>query len=98
MKSFILIFLTVLFLLPSISTADRGGGLGFESGLFWSADLNRNECLDQDEAKAVFNLAEDEIFQRYDKDGNGCINRVEFSEFIQQSPWTKPFVPPGEDK
>ena len=55
-------------------------------------DLNRNERLDRDEAKAVYNLAEDEIFTRYDEDGNGLINRPEFMEFIQQSLLTGKFV------
>jgi len=97
MKSFILLFLAILFFLPSNLTASRGGGgMGLVDGTFWGADLNRNNCLDREEAKAVHNLAEDEIFNRYDKDGNGCINRVEFGEFMQQAPWTKQFIPPGE--
>ncbi len=60
------------------------------------ADLDRNERLDQDEAKAVYNLAKDEIFTRYDEDKNGLINRSEFMEFIQQSPWTDKFVHPKD--
>ncbi len=86
----ILTLIAVMFILiPAISVADvGGGGRSFEDGLFWGADLDRNERLDQDEAKAVYNLAEDEIFKRYDENGNGSINRPEFMEFIQQSPWT----------
>ena len=89
----------MLILIFSISVADVGGGGGgrsFEDGLFWSADLDRNERLDRDEAKAVYNLAEDEIFTRYDENGNGSINRSEFMEFIQQSPWTDKFVHPKD--
>ena len=73
-----------------------GGGGGFEDGMFWGADLDRNARLDRDEAKAVFNLAEDEIFELYDKNRNGSINRVEFYEFIQQAPWTEKFVHPRD--
>ena len=75
-----------------------GGVMSLEDGMFWGADLNRNECLDRDEAKAVHNLAEDEIFERYDKNANNCISRFEFMEFMQQSPWTKSFVPPGDQE
>ncbi len=87
----------VLMLIPVISNSDvGGGGRSFEDGLFWGADLDRNERLDRDEAKAVYNLAEDEIFVRYDEDGNGLINRFEFMEFIQQSPWTDEFAHPKD--
>ena len=88
-------WLTTSFLTLSISTAgDPGGGRSYEDGLFWGADLDRNERLDRDEAKAVYNLAEDEIFTRFDEDGNGFISRSEFLEFIQLSPWTDEYVRP----
>ena len=97
MKYFILAFASLALILPAIASAGLGGGgRSFEDGLFWSADLDRNERLDKDEAKAVFNLADDEIFARYDENNNGSINRVEFSEFIQQAPWTDKFVHPSE--
>jgi len=87
----------MLMLIPVISISDVGGGdRSFEDGLFWSTDLDRNERLDRDEAKTVYNLAEDEIFTRYDEDGNGLINRPEFMEFIQQSPWTDKFFHPKD--
>jgi len=83
----------MLLLVPALTDADRGGGGGmsFEDGLFWGADLDRNENLNKDEAGAVYNLADDEIFKRYDEDGDGVIIKPEFHEFIQQSPWTKKF-------
>lgn len=88
----------LMMLIPVVSTAGMrgGGGRSYEDGMFWGADLDRNERLDRDEAKAVYNLAEDEIFTRYDKNGNGSINRPEFMEFIQQSPWTDKFVHPKD--
>ena len=87
----------LLVLLPLTSIAGvAGGGRSFEDGLFWSADLDRNERLDQDEAKNVYNLADDEIFARFDEDANGSINRAEFGEFIQLSPWTDKFIHPSE--
>ena len=98
MKLFILTLVAATLFLPAISVAgfSGGGGRGFEDGLFWGADLDRNEYLDQDEAKNVYNLADDEIFARFDKDSNGLINRTEFSEFIQRSPWTDRFVHPKD--
>jgi len=94
MKYFIASF---IMLLPLCSIAGvAGGGRGYEDGLFWGADLDRNERLDRDEAKNVYNLAEDKIFARFDEDNNGVINRAEFSEFIQLSPWTDRFVHPSE--
>ena len=91
------LFLLII-LIPVVSMAGMrgGGGRSYEDGMFWGADLDRNERLDREEAKAVYNLAEDEIFTRYDKDKNGLINRPEFMEFIQQSPWTDKFVHPKD--
>jgi len=91
------LFLLIM-LIPVVSMAGMrgGGGRSYEDGMFWGADLDRNERLDRDEAKAVYNLAEDEIFTRYDENGNGSINRPEFMEFIQQSPWTDKFVHPKD--
>ena len=91
------LFLLII-LIPVVSMAGMrgGGGRSYEDGMFWGADLDRNERLDREEAKAVYNLAEDEIFTRYDKDENGLINRPEFMEFIQQSPWTDKFVHPKD--
>lgn len=81
------LFAALIMLLPLTTFAGiAGGGRSYEDGLFWGADLNRNERLDRDEAKNVYNLAEDGIFERFDEDSNGLINRAEFSEFIQLSP------------
>ena len=96
-KNFMVLLVFVLWV-PSISIASSwgSGGKGFESGLFWGADLNRDERLDQNEAKGVYNLAEDDIFARYDEDQSGYITPLEFREYIQQSPWVDRFVPPEE--
>ena len=97
MKIIYVMTASFIFLLPLTAFAGTaGGGRSYEDGLFWSADLNRNERIDRDEAKAVYNLADDEIFARFDEDSNGLINRAEFSEFIQLSPWTDRFVHPKE--
>ncbi len=82
----IIIFL--LLILFSVTGYGLGGGKDFVSGTFWAADLDRNEQLSRDEAKSVYNLAEDEIFERFDKNHNGTINFTEFAEFMQQAPWT----------
>ena len=90
----------LLILVPALSMAgfSGGGGMGLEDGLFWGADLDRNERLDPDEAKLVYNLSDETVFSRYDENGNGSISRVEFSEFMQQSPWTDKFIHPADAK
>jgi len=92
------VFAAFIMLLPLTTFAGTagGGGRSYEDGLFWGADLNRNERLDRDEAKNVYNLAEEGIFERFDEDSNGLINRAEFSEFLQLSPWTDRFVHPKD--
>ena len=99
MRNFLMLLFVFVTLLPVASMASSwgsGGGKGYESGLFFGADLNRDERLDQDEAKGVYNLAEDEIFARYDEDKSGYITRLEFREYIQQSPWVDKFVHPKD--
>ena len=96
MKTFISILVITALSVPVVSIASFGGGKGYEDGLFWSADLDRNEWIDRDEAKEVYNLAQEEIFARFDEDSNGLINRSEFREFLQHSPWVNKFVHPSE--
>ena len=99
MKNMFFVMFSLLLLHVPISSADRGGGgSSFEDGLFWGTDLDRNERIDRDEAKNAFNLAEEEVFNRYDKNQNGSINRVEFFEFVQQAPWTSKFTHPSEQE
>ena len=95
MKTYYSLITVILILLPAISVQGFGGGKGYVSGNFWGADLDRNEQLSHGEAKAVYNLADKEVFDRYDQNGNGSINFTEFSEFMQQSPWIKKFVHPS---
>ncbi len=91
-----LIAVMIMILLPAMSAQGFGGGKGNVSGNFWGADLDRNEQLSFDEAKAVYNLADKEVFDRYDQNNNGSINFTEFSEFMQQTPWIKKFIHPSE--
>ena len=78
------------------ASSPGGGGRSLEGGLFFGADLNRDERLDPNEAKGVKNLGEKEIFARYDEDNSGYITRLEFKEFMQQSPWLDKFVAPED--
>ena len=99
MKKLFSLMLMIVVLAPAISVASSyggGGGRSFEGGLFFGADLNRDERLDKNESKAVYNLAEKEIFARYDEDNSGYITRFEFREFLQQSPWVDKFVHPKD--
>ncbi|MEJ2116340.1 MAG: hypothetical protein P8X88_10000 [Gammaproteobacteria bacterium] len=68
-----------MIVLPAMSALGFGGGKGNVSGNFWGADLDRNEQLNTDEAKAVYNLADKEVFDHYDKNKNGSINFTEYS-------------------
>ena len=61
-----------------------GGGLDLKDGLFWSADLNRNEQLDIKEAKAIYNLGDEKVFAKYDKSGEGVITKFEFYDYLNQ--------------
>ena len=59
----IIVLVLSIALLTMMSTlaiaGNRGEGKSFEDGLFWASDLNRNELLDRDEAKSVYNLADE---------------------------------------
>lgn len=68
-------------------SSDNGGGKNYEDGLFWSSDANRNEHIDRNEARSVYNLSDEHIFNRYDENNDGSISRLEFMEFMQHSPW-----------
>ena len=99
MKKLYLLMLISVVLAPILSIAGSfggGGGRSLEGGMFFGADLNRDERLDKNESKAVYNLAEQEIFARYDEDNSGYITRLEFREFFQQSPWVEKFVHPKD--
>lgn len=87
---------SLILLMPLTTVLGIGGGRGFEDGLFFGSDLDRNERLDRDEAKNVYNLADNDVFNRFDEDSNNLINRAEFREFLQLSPWTDTFVHPSK--
>ncbi len=61
-----------------------GGGLDLKDGLFWSADLNRNEQLDINEAKAIYNLGDEKVFAKYDTSGEGVITKFEFYDYLNR--------------
>jgi hypothetical protein len=96
MKNILKLLAITFVLLPVSSMAGRGGGFSYEQGAFWYADQDKNQRLDRDEAKAVHNLSELEIFARFDEDSNGFINRAEFREFLQLSPWVGQNVHPKD--
>ena len=68
----------------STQAFSRGGGLDFKDGLFWGSDLNRNEQLDINEAKAIYNLGDEKVFAKYDKSGEGVITKLEFYDYLNQ--------------
>lgn len=97
MKNIFYLAIVVVIAIPASSIASSyGGGRSFEGGMFFGADLNRDERLDSDEAKAIYNLAEENVFAKYDEDSSGYITRFEFHEYLQQKPWLKKFVHPKD--
>jgi hypothetical protein len=76
----------VLSLIATVAYASqgftRGGGLDFKDGLFWGSDLNRNEQLDINEAKNVYNLSDPKVFAKYDTSGEGVITKFEFYDYL----------------
>lgn len=81
----ILISLSIVIITTLASQAfSRGGGLDFKDGLFWGSDLNRNQQLDINEAKAIYNLGDEKVFAKYDKSGEGVITKFEFYDYLNQ--------------
>ena len=83
MKKNILVFSLIATIAYSSQGFTRGGGLGFQDGLFWGSDLNRNEQLDIKEAKNVYNLSDPKVFAKYDKSGEGVITKFEFYDYLR---------------
>lgn len=69
-------------LLFSQSVFALGGGMSFKDGLFWSADLNRNEQLTIEESQVIYNLGDPEVFKKYDRSGEGLISKFEFFDYL----------------
>ena len=82
MKINILAFSLIATIAYSSQGFTRGGGLGFQDGLFWGSDLNRNEQLDIKEAEAIYNLSDPKVFAKYDKSGEGVISKFEFYDYL----------------
>ena len=76
--------LTTVLSSQAFAIGGGGGGLDFKDGLFWGADLNRNEKLDIKEAKAVYNLGDEKVFAKYDTSGEGVITKFEFYDYLNQ--------------
>ena len=60
-----------------------GGGLDLKDALFWGSDLNRNEQLDIQEAKSIYNLGDEKVFAKYDTSGEGVITKFEFYDYLR---------------
>ena len=86
MKTYFILF--IILVLSAPISASAFGGKSLADGLFFGVDLDRNERIDRDEAQNAYNLADDKIFSRFDKNRNGSISQIEFNEFIQLAPWT----------
>lgn len=60
-----------------------GGGFSLEEGQFNHVDRNRNQQIDQTEAASIHNLAQADVFNKYDKNGDGYILFYEFVEYLR---------------
>ena len=84
MKKSYWLLISVLLSLSTSAIADTGT----EDFMFLGTDIDRNERIDRTEAKTIYNLADEAVFNEFDKDKNGYISRYEFRSYIQRSPWT----------
>ncbi len=82
MKTIMTFCLLITFAYSSQGFALGGGGLDFKDGLFWGSDLDRNEQLDINEAKNIYNLGDPKVFAKYDKSGEGVITKFEFYDYL----------------
>ena len=78
------ILITAATILFSSQAFSLGGGFDLKDGLFWGADLNRNEQLDINEAKAIYNLGDEKVFAKYDVSGEGVITKFEFYDYLNK--------------
>ena len=60
-----------------------GGGKGYEAGAFWGTDLDRNEFISEEEARAPTAKGLDQVFHQVDQDGDGLVGYYEFSHFLR---------------
>lgn len=56
--------------------------MDYKDGLFWGSDLDRDERLDVDEAKSIFNLGNKQVYNKYDASSDGYITKLEFYNYI----------------
>ncbi len=59
-----------------------GAGKGYEAGAFWGTDLDRDEFISEEEAKAPTAKGLDQVFQQVDRNDDGRVGYYEFSHFL----------------
>ena len=83
MKNLSLALLAGILLFSTKAFSIGGGGLDLKDALFWGSDLNRNEQLDIQEAKSIYNLGDEKVFAKYDTSGEGVITKFEFYDYLR---------------
>ncbi len=69
---------------PAVSQdGGGGGGKGYEAGAFWGTDLNRNEFICEEEARAPTAKGLHQVFHVIDQNGDGLVGYYEFSHFLR---------------
>ncbi len=81
-KMSLVLFTGIMAISTNVFSLGGGGGLSLEDGLFWGSDLNRNEQLDIQEAKSIYNLGDENVFAKYDTSGEGAITKFEFYDYL----------------
>ena len=83
MKKLSLVLLAAVVSFSTNAYSLGGGGLDLKDALFWGSDLNRNEQLDINEAKSIYNLGDEKVFAKYDTSGEGVITKFEFYDYLR---------------
>lgn len=68
---------------------EGGGGAGrsYESGAFWGTDLNRDEFISEEEARAPTAKGLHLVFHQVDQNDDGLVGYYEFSHFLRNHPY-----------
>lgn len=68
----------------AVLALDGGGGAGkgYTAEAFWGTDLDRNEFISEEEAKAPTAKGLHEVFHQVDRDGDGKVGYYEFAHFL----------------
>ena len=85
-----LCLITAVFWAGSPVLAQEGGGgagKGYEAGAFWGTDLDRDEFISEQEARAPTAKGLHRVFHQVDRNNDGLVGYYEFSHFLRNHPY-----------